>query len=83
MDDYIKQVQELFGKYVPKNEKIQTTYGIEWKIKALSGDWMFMNGAEYSDLQIVTNITDSMKNEHVDVRIVKFTKEVKREILDV
>jgi hypothetical protein len=82
MDEYIKQVQDLFKSYVPKDEKIQISYGIEWKVNALSGDWMKMQGAEYNDLDVVLNMKKTMANDHIDVRIIKYTKEVKKEILD-
>lgn len=76
----IKQMYEQQNADNFKSEQI--SYGIEWMIPALDENLWNNNGVEYHTLEMAKYIKATMDNENMKVRLVKYTKSIKREILN-
>lgn len=83
MAEYEK-IKQLYSQYnADKFSPVQITYGIEWLIPALDQDMWQGNGVEYHTEDMAKYVKNTMNSEHMKVRIVKYTKTIKKEFLDV
>jgi hypothetical protein len=79
-----EKIKQLYEQYNAEQFKpIQITYGIEWLIPTLDENTWNSNGVEYHTLEMAKHMKAQMSNEHIKIRIVKYTKNIKREFLDV
>jgi hypothetical protein len=79
-----EKIKQLYSQYnASQFNPVQTTYGVEWLIPALDENMWQGNGIEYQTEDMARYVKSSMNNEHMKVRIIKYTKTVKREFLDV
>jgi hypothetical protein len=79
-----EKIKQLYNQLNADNFKTeQVTYGIEWNIPVLDDGLWNNNGAEYQTLEMAKYIKETMNNENMKVRIVKYSKTIKRDILDV
>lgn len=78
-----EKVKQLYAQHNADNFKsLQETYTVEWMIPALDENLWNNNGVEYQTFEMAKYIKETMNNEHMKVRIVKYTKSIKRDILN-
>jgi hypothetical protein len=78
-----EKIKQMFEQQNADNFKSeQISYGIEWMIPALNENLWNNNGIEYHTLEMAKYIKATMDNENMKVRLVKYTKSIKREILN-
>jgi hypothetical protein len=78
-----EKIKDLYTQHNAENFKTeQVTFGIEWTIPALEENMWNNNGIEYHTLEMAKYIKSTMNSEHMKVRIVKYTKSIKRDILN-
>jgi hypothetical protein len=83
LNEYEK-IRELYTQYNADNFKTEhITYGVEWMIPTLDDTVWHGNGIEHQTLEMAKYIRNTMNTEHMKTRIVKYTKNIRREILDV
>jgi hypothetical protein len=79
-----EKIKQLYNQFNAEDFKTeQVTYGIEWNIPVLDENMWNNNGVEYHTLEMAKYIKETMHNENMKVRIVKYSKTIKRDVLDV